>query len=100
MTFNQYEQIIEVLKTPITKKSNRPTLLDYPAELRGPPTTDTGVITRIAFAALKTTRLILPVQLGNILLNRLANMSRVLERTALRRTIISTRLNKNGHLIT
>ena len=37
MTFNQYDEILKVLKTPITKKSNRPSLLDYAPELRGPP---------------------------------------------------------------
>ena len=35
MTFNQYDEVLKVLKTPITKKSNSPTLLDYPHELRG-----------------------------------------------------------------
>ena len=37
MTFSQYDKIIKVLKTPITKKSKRFCLMDYPAELRGLP---------------------------------------------------------------
>jgi hypothetical protein len=40
MIFN--DEIIKVLKTPITKRSNRPGLLDYPAELRGPPNNKYG----------------------------------------------------------
>jgi hypothetical protein len=35
MTLNQYDEILKVLKTPVTKKSNRPSLMDYEPELRG-----------------------------------------------------------------
>ena len=37
MIFNRYDQIKKVLQTPVTKKSNRRSLLDYSPELRGPP---------------------------------------------------------------
>ena len=33
---NRYDEIKKVLQTPVTKKSNRPSLLDYPPELRWP----------------------------------------------------------------
>jgi hypothetical protein len=37
MTFNRFDEIIKVLETPITKKSKRPSLMDYSPELRGLP---------------------------------------------------------------
>ena len=77
MTFNQYDEILKVLKTPITKKSNRPSLLDYAPELRGPPNNRYGGHQTRRLRSLEAAHMVQPVQLSNLLVKRLRSGSRI-----------------------